>query len=95
MRTYSKFVPFQTDPEALLATEQHVRAHLSSVAAPDDDEDRYASEVQIRLTSSESGVLVQGTLDREPDAPYLREGFDPEQDVADNPLSVPSILEGQ
>jgi len=36
-------------------------------------------------------VLITGTLDREPIAAYLRDDFDPEADVAANPLSVPSI----
>lgn len=95
MIAHSRFVPFGAEPEALLATEAHVRAHLSSVASPDDSEIEYADQVSIVLRTQNDGVLVYGVLDQEPDAPYLRDDFDPEQDVADNPLSVPSILEGQ
>ena len=95
MLIYSRFVAFEaSEPNAVRTTENHVRAHLSSVASPDDDEDRYFHEVQIRLEVQESGVKVHGSLDREPVAPYLRDDFDPEQDVADNPLSVASILDG-
>jgi hypothetical protein len=69
----------------------HVRAHLSSVAAEDDDPRRYAEDVDIVAAVDGDGVLVTGTLDREPVAAYLRPDFDPEADVAANPLSVPSI----
>jgi hypothetical protein len=95
MLKHSRFVPSGTPSDALGLTELHVRAHLSSVASPDDDEHAYAGEVRINYQVEENGIRVQGEIDREPDAPYLRDDFDPERDVADNPLSVPSILEGQ
>lgn len=96
MLTHSRFVPFGTPADNILATEDHVRAHLSAVASPDDDEQRYADEVEItHVTLGTRGIRISGTLDRDADAPYLRDDWDPEQDVADNPLSVPSIEEGQ
>jgi hypothetical protein len=96
MIIHSRFVPFDADADELLATEEHVRAHLSSVASVNDSETEYADEVSVVQRAQDDGVLVYGVLDREPNAPYLRDDdFDPEQDVADNPLSVPSILEGQ
>lgn len=85
--TYARWSPQETASEVAA----HVRAHLSSVVSEDDDPDRFAEEVDIVVTAEGDGLLVTGTLDREPSAPYLREGFDPEEDVADNPLSVPSI----
>lgn len=94
MIVHSRFVSLDADADELLATEDHVRAHLSSVASVDDSETEYADEVSVVQRARDDGVLVYGVLDREPNAPYLREDFDPEQDVADNPLSVPSILEG-
>lgn len=84
---YSRWSP--TEKVGDVAT--HVRAHLSSVASSSDDPDAYAAEVDISVTVDGDGVLVAGTLDRESVAEYLREDFDPEADVAANPLSVPSI----
>lgn len=83
MIQHSRFVPFQVDAEAMLATERSVRAHLSAVASPDDDEDRYVDDVEIRFETHENGILITGSLDREPDAPYLRDGFDPYAGVPD------------
>lgn len=91
MIVHSRFVPFDASADELLATEVHVRAHLSSVASADDSETEYADEVSVVHRDQDDGVLVYGVLDREPNAPYLREDFDPEQDVAANPLSVLSI----
>lgn len=69
----------------------HVRAHLSSIATPDDDPDLLAEDVNIVVVADQGGVKITGTLDAEPVAEYLRDDFDPEHDVAANPLSVPSI----
>lgn len=87
MLTYSKWTPDRGQVE----TVAHVRAHLSSIAAPDDDPDVYASEVEISLEDRDGGLKVTGTLDREPSAPYLRDDWTVELDVRENPLSVPSI----
>lgn len=85
--TYSRWCP----QEAGSDTAAHVRAHLSSIASPDDDPDQFAEEVDIVAVAHDDGVKITGTLDREPVADYLRDDFDPEQDVANNPLTVPSI----
>jgi len=102
--TYSKWSP----PDAVPEVEKHVRAHLSAVAAPDDDEAAHFDEVRIRHEDPPAdvdearirhddpdgeGVLVIGELDAEPVASYLRAGFTPEQDIAANPLTVESIEE--
>jgi len=86
--------------------EAHVRAYLSAVADPNDDETTYFDEVRIRHEdppvgdgvahenpTEGDGVLVVGELDAEADAPYLRPGFTPEQDIEANPLTVESIEE--
>ena len=86
--TYSRWCPQEVAGEVAA----HVRAHLSAVATEDDDPDRYAGEVDIAVAVEGDGVRVTGSLDRDPVAAYLRPGFDPEQDVSANPLSVPSIV---
>ncbi|WP_158892931.1 hypothetical protein [Amycolatopsis anabasis] len=89
MIKYSRWAP----PDQVDEVEAHVRAHLSSVADGADDPESRAGEVVIerKEESEPAGVLVVGTLDAEPDAAYLRDDFDPEDDVRRNPLSVPSI----
>lgn len=88
MLTYSRSSP----QEAASDTAAHVRAHLSSVASVSDDPNRFAEDVDVVVVAaSADSVLITGTLDREPIADYLRDDYDPEQDVANNPLTVPSI----
>jgi hypothetical protein len=88
--TYSRRSPL----DAVADVEEHVRAHLSAVASPDDDGTVHAAEVRIRHEDpGDDGVLVVGELDAEANAPYLRPGFTPEQDIAANPLTVESIEE--
>lgn len=84
---YSRWSP----PATVAEVESHVRAHLSSVATPDDDPMRLAGNVVITRVRQDGGVLVIGELDAEPVADYLRDDWTPEQDIANNPLSVPSI----
>jgi hypothetical protein len=87
MLTYSRWSPQEVAGEVAA----HVRAQLSSVASAVDDEAEYVAEVAVTAVVEGDGLLITGTLDREPAADYLREDFDPETDVAANPLSVPSI----
>jgi hypothetical protein len=94
---YSRWLPRDMVPDAVPEVEAHVREHLSAVADPNDEPTR-ADEVEISHEDAEDergvdGVLVIGELDAEPDAPYLRPGFTPEQDIAANPLTVESIEE--
>ena len=86
---YSRWSP--TDRVA--DVEAHVRAHLSAVAAADDNPAEHAGAVRITRAEQDDGLLVTGELDAEPDAPYLRPGFTPEADVAANPLTVESVEE--
>jgi len=87
MLTYSRWAPADAVPDTI----DHVRAHLSSVATPDDNPDTYTAAVNVTLTQEGDGILVTGTLDREPVADYLRSDFDPDREAAANPLTVPSI----
>jgi hypothetical protein len=84
---YSRWSPHDVVP----AVEAHVRAHLSSVADPNDSPTAHADQVRIDHADVDDGVLVIGDLDAEPDAPYLRAGYTPEDDIAANPLT--SVVE--
>jgi hypothetical protein len=61
----------------------HVRAHLSSVADHDDDPTTNADDVEITVTDRGDDIHIVGKLDAEPNAPYLREGYDPEKEAAE------------
>lgn len=84
---YTRWTPFDQVP----ATVEHVRAHLSAVASPDDNPDTHADDVHIDMRDHDGGVLVFGELDADPVADYLRDGFDPDGEAGANPLSVPPI----
>jgi hypothetical protein len=88
---YSRWSPH----DRALDVEEHVRAHLSSVADANDNPATYADQVRISRENEDDGVLVIGELDAELDARYLSPDFDPEQDVAANPLTVEPIEEQQ
>jgi hypothetical protein len=84
---YSRWTPFEQVPLVV----DHVRAHLSAVTSPTDDPDEHAGEVDIDVHEQDGGMLITGQINRQPVAAYLRDGFDPDTEAADNPLSVPSI----
>ena len=85
---YSRVTPFDQVP----AVTDHIRAHLSAVATPDDNPTTLAGDVFIDLRDQHDGqVLVVGELNAPPDAPYLMPGFYPDQEAAANPLTVPSV----
>lgn len=68
------------DQEALDATTAHVIAHLSAVAAEDDDPETNADDVHVwtqRHPDRDDLLRVVGELDAEPNAPYLRADHDP------------------
>jgi hypothetical protein len=92
MLIYTRSVPYEAPLGAREETARHVRAHLSSVVSETDSEGEFFNEVRVTFAPRDGEILVVGEIDREPVAPYLRDDWDPEQDVADNSLSVPSIL---
>lgn len=82
MIQYSREVPNDA-PEfvrAMVDTVDHVRGHLSACVDPDDSEDARAGDVEIVYTTVDGGTLVTGVIHAEPDAPYLRDDFDPDAD---------------
>lgn len=76
---YVRDVPADDYP-AIDAERAHVIAHLSAVASEDDDPETSADDVQVWVIAHPDEptlVRVVGELDAEPNAPYLRPGFDP------------------
>jgi hypothetical protein len=68
------------DQDAIDAQRAHVVAHLSAIASADDDPQTNADDVQvwaIQHPDDPALVRIVGELDAEPDAPYLRPGYDP------------------
>lgn len=68
------------DDTALEAERAHVIAHLSAVAAEDDDPETNADDVQVWVIGhpDNPGLLrIVGELDAEPNADYLRPDYDP------------------
>lgn len=84
MLSYSRFVPDDAPDfeRAMVDTVDHVRGHLSACCDPDDSEDALAGDVEIVYTAEDGGTLVTGHIHAEPDAPYLRDDFDPDADTA-------------
>jgi hypothetical protein len=80
---YRRDVP-REDLVGLAAEVEHIRDHLASVAHPDDDPQPWRGQVIVTLSDHVDGdallVSVTGELDAEPDAPYLRPGYDPDLD---------------
>lgn len=82
MITYRRDVPPESI-DSLGEVVAHVRAHLSSVAAEDDDPETNADDVhvEVRPDPIHPGVLnVIGTLDANPVAYYLHPDYDPDND---------------
>lgn len=78
---FSRSVPPDASTDLTAAVEAEVRAHLSAVADADDDPDTNADDVRVWHETTEDEIKVHGELDAEPDAPYLREGYDPDADT--------------
>lgn len=79
--THVRWVPDGAGSRAVERTEAHVRAHLSSVADPQDDPRRYAGQVRVEHEAGDGGRTIRGVLDRDPDAPYLFADFDLDADA--------------
>lgn len=91
---YRRDVPAD-DRAAIDAETEHVIAHLSSCCDPDDDEDALRDQVSVEVVahvdSDPALVSIVGQIDAEPDAPYLRDDYDPaaETPVAFTPYEEP------
>jgi hypothetical protein len=77
MITYSRLVPADADRYVVDATVQHIIEHVLSVADPNDDPTAHGGEVLVERREQDDGVLLVGSLDAEPQADYLRPGYDP------------------
>lgn len=86
-------LPATADQTQIDGAMQDMRAYLSAVADADDDPTTLADDVQVHVERLDDMVRIVGELDAEPSAPYLQPGWDPEDDVRANPLTVPSINE--
>lgn len=95
MLRYTRDIPEASTQDHVDNTVKHVRAHLSGVADQDDDPTTRAEDVRVRTEHRDGRIWVIGELDAAPVAAYLRDDFDPEQDVRGNPLTVRSILDGR
>lgn len=76
---YTRDVP-AGDDAAFEAERAHVILHLASIADYDDDPSTHAEDVRIEVVPHPEFVgfvRIIGTLDAEPDAPYLRPDYEP------------------
>ena len=80
---YTRDLPEDADQSTVDEVIAHVRAHLSAVASADDDPETNADDVTVRTEHREGRIVIIGELDAEPDAPYLKPGYDPYEDVPD------------
>lgn len=80
MIEYQRDVPADSSSEVIEAEKAHVRDHLAAIAAADDDPTTYADQVRVWMAHhpTDPGQLrIEGALDAEPDAPYLKPDYDP------------------
>lgn len=80
MIEYQRDIPADSSPAAVAAERRHVRDHLAAIAAADDNPRRYADQVRVwtaRHPEDPALLRIEGALDAEPSAPYLRPGYDP------------------
>lgn len=74
---YTRDLPEDATQEQIDKTIEHVRDHLASIADSDDDPTTRAEDVEVVVVRVEGKIQVAGTLDAEPDAPYLKADYDP------------------
>jgi hypothetical protein len=93
----TRTLPPDAEDATIQAVVDHVRAELSAMADADDDPETNAGDVDIRVHALDAGardgttgqvyedacILVIGELDMDPDAPYLKPGYDPYAGVAE------------
>lgn len=80
------------DEAAIDAEKVHVRAHLSACVDSDDDPDARGDDVKIEMLAHVDGnpnlVSIIGEIDGEPEAPYLRKDYTPDDDGSDLPSAL-------
>lgn len=84
MLQYRRDIRRDDDPAILAAEVDHVREHLAMVADFDDDPETHRDDVVIVVQDHVDGynglISIIGYLDAKADAPYLRDGYDPDAD---------------
>lgn len=80
---YTRDLPEDATQDQLDATIEHVRDHLASIADSDDDPTTHAEDVTVRTEHRAGRIWVIGELDAEPDAPYLKDDYDPYDGVSE------------
>lgn len=80
---YTRDLPEDATQDRVDATIEHVRDHLASIADSDDDPTTHADDVTVRTEHRDGRIWVIGELDAEPDAPYLKDDFDPYEGVSE------------
>ncbi len=78
---YTRDLPEDATQEQIDGTLKHVRDHLASIADADDDPATRSEDVEIRVEREGGKIRIIGYLDAEPDAPYLKPGYDPYEGV--------------
>lgn len=85
---YRRDVPAD-DPDTITTETEHVRVHLAAIADTDDDPTTHADDVTVRVVDHIDGdpalVSIIGELDATPDAPYLRDDYDPDTEPPFHP----------
>lgn len=80
MIEYQRDIPADSPDDVIEATRQHVRDYLATAADADDDPTTRAGDVKVwqaRHPEREDLIRIEGYIDAEPNAPYLRLDYDP------------------
>lgn len=80
MMEYQRDIPADSPDDVVEATKAHVRDYLAARADADDNPETYAGDVRVwsaRHPEDPTLLRIEGALDAEPDAEYLRDGYDP------------------
>jgi hypothetical protein len=72
---YTRDLPEDATQDVIDGTLKHVRDHLASIADSDDDPTTRSEDVEIRVERSGGKTWIIGSLDAEPDAPYLKPDY--------------------
>lgn len=78
---YTRDLPEDATQDQVDGTIKHVRDHLASIADSDDDPTTRSGDVEVRAERVDGKIRITGYLDAEPDAPYLKDDYDPYEDV--------------
>ena len=80
MIEYQRDIPIDSPEDVIEATRAHVRENIATIADADDDPTMHADQVRVwaaRHPEDPTLLRIEGVLDAEPDAPYLKPDHDP------------------